>query len=49
MLDNDLAGWVSFKFRMLPNICSWCGCLTHRDKDYDLWLGSEGTLLVEAH
>lgn len=47
-LDDGLVGWVSFKFGRLPNICYWCGCLTHRDKDCDLWLGSEGTLLVEA-
>ena len=48
-LDDGLVSWVFFKFGWLPNICYWCGCLTHRDKDYDLWLGSEGTRLVEAH
>ncbi|KAK9991871.1 hypothetical protein SO802_026856 [Lithocarpus litseifolius] len=34
-------GWVSFKYERLPNICYWCGCLSHVDKDYELWLDSE--------
>ena len=37
-------GWVVFKYERLPNICYWCGCLNHVDRDYDLWLDSEGTL-----
>lgn len=48
-LDNGSVGWVSFKYERLPNVCYWCGCLTHGDKYCDLWLDSEGTLPVEAH
>ena len=40
---------MSFKYERLPNICYWCGCLTHSDKDCDLWLDSEGTLDLESH
>ena len=25
--------WVSFKYECLPNICYWCGCLNHDDRD----------------
>ena len=25
--------WVSFKYENLPNICYWCGYLTHDDRD----------------
>lgn len=39
--------WVSFKYKILPNIYYWCGYLTHDDKDYDLWIESEGTLQIE--
>ena len=47
-LDDGSVGWVSFKYERLPNICSWCECITHGDKDYDLWIDNEGTLPVEA-
>ena len=47
-LDDGSVGWVSFKYERLPNICYWCGCITHSDKDCDLWIDSEGTLPVEA-
>lgn len=35
---------MNFKYEHLPNICYWCGCLNHFDKDCDLWIESEGTL-----
>ena len=47
-LDEGSVGWVSFKYERLPNICYWCGYITHSDKDCDLWIDSEGTLPVEA-
>ena len=47
-LDEGSIGWVSFKYERLPNICYWCGYITHSDKDCDLWVDSEGTLPVEA-
>ena len=39
---------MSFKYERLSNLCYWCGSLTHDDRDYELWLKSEGTLLTEA-
>lgn len=36
--------WISFKCERLPNICYWCGCLDHFDRDCDLWIESDGTL-----
>ena len=47
-LENGRELWVSFKYERLPNLCYWCGCLTHADKDYDLWIDSEGTLPLET-
>ncbi|XP_050255165.1 uncharacterized protein LOC126701066 [Quercus robur] len=40
-------GWVSFNYERLPNICYWCGCLNHRDKDCDQWIESDGSLKDE--
>ena len=42
--DDSREQWVTFKYERLPNLCYWCGCLTHSDKDCDLWIESEGTL-----
>ena len=39
--------WISFKYERLPNLCYWCGRLTHDDRDCELWIDSEGTLKVE--
>ena len=36
--------WVSFKYERLPNICYWCGCLDHSDRDCVRWIESDGTL-----
>ncbi|KAK7832538.1 uncharacterized protein CFP56_026312 [Quercus suber] len=46
--DEETESWVSFKYERLPNICFWCGMLSHDDKDCDLWLGSKGTLPTES-
>ena len=35
---------VSFKYKRLPNLCYWCGHLTHNDCDCDRWIESEGSL-----
>lgn len=48
MFDEDSESWVSFQYERLPNICFWCGMLSHDDKYCDLWLGSKGTLSVES-
>ena len=45
--DEDNEGWVSFQYERLPNLCYWCGHLTHDDKECALWLRSKGTLSVE--
>nr|XP_023889748.1 uncharacterized protein LOC112001798 [Quercus suber] len=45
--SSDSEGWVSFKYERLPNICYWCGQLSHDDKDCSHWLQSNGTLAVE--
>ena len=42
--DDNREQWVTFKYERLPNLCYWYGCLTHSDKDCDLWIESEGTL-----
>ena len=43
--DNQARGWRKGlgKFQV-PNICYWCGCFDHGDKDCDLWIQSKGTL-----
>ena len=46
-LDNDEVHWVLFKYERLPNLCYWCGCLTHPDKDCERWIESEGSLRKE--
>ena len=43
-LNNKKHVWVSFKYESLPNLCYWCGRLTHDDRDCDRWIESEGTL-----
>lgn len=43
-LEKGIENWVSFKYERLPNICYWCGCLNHVDKDCDRWIESDGTL-----
>ena len=42
--DQTEKGWVSFLYERLPNICYWCGLLSHDDKDCVLWLNSKGML-----
>lgn len=39
--------WISFKYECLPNLCYWCGRVTHDDKDYVLWQRSKGTMKLE--
>ena len=47
-LDNGKDLWVSFKYERLPNLCYWCGCLTHNDCDCPFWIESEGSLKTES-
>ena len=41
-LEGGTTGRVSFKYKRLPSIYFWCGCLTHGEKDCELWINSEG-------
>ena len=43
-LENDSKSWVVFKYECLPNLCYWCRCLDHDDKDCELWIQSKGSL-----
>ena len=43
-LNDEKQVWISFKCERLPNLCYWCGHLTHDNRDYELWIESEGTL-----
>ncbi|KAK7816576.1 hypothetical protein CFP56_043919 [Quercus suber] len=36
--------WVSFKYERLPNICHWCGKLTHMDRECPIWLRGKHVL-----
>ena len=46
-LEDGKNHWVSFKYERLPNLCYWCGCLTHDDRDYATWIDNEGCLNSE--
>ena len=46
-LENGKQIWVSFKYQRLPNLCYWCGWLTHDDKDCEIRIDSKGTLKPE--
>jgi len=46
-IDDGRQVWVSFEYERLPNICYWCGCLDHDNKNCDVWIASEGTLKTE--
>ena len=48
LLDSGKELWVHFKYERLPSLCFWCGCLTHEDRDCELWVESEGSLLPES-
>ena len=39
-LCNGHKWWISFKYERLPNMCYWCGKLTHFDRECPTWLKS---------
>ena len=43
-IEDEEEHWVSFKYERIPNICYWCGCLDHFNRDCDKWIDNEGTL-----
>ena len=48
-LEGGKVNWVQFKYERLPNLCYWCGLLTHSDKGCDLWVRSRGSLTEQDH
>ena len=40
--------WVNFRYERLPNICYWCGCFDHSDKDCNIWIESKGSLQISS-
>ena len=46
-LDDGKEHWVLFKYERLTNLCYWCGCPTHVDRDCEFWIESEGSLKPE--
>lgn len=47
MWDQSSEGWISFKYENLPNICYWCGQLSHDDKGCILWIQSKVSLSMK--
>ena len=45
--DQGRDNWVSFMYERLPNICYWCGLLSHDDKECEMWLRSKDGLSAE--
>ena len=43
-LKNVKQTWISFRYERLPNLCYWCGHLTHDDEDCQVGIESEGAL-----
>ena len=43
-MENGTKHWIRFKYERLPNLCFWCGRLTHSDKNCNLWIESKGSL-----
>ena len=41
-LENGEQSWVIFEYERLPNLCYWCRCLDHADKDCEVWIQSNG-------
>ena len=46
-LEDGSVSQVRFKYERLPNLCYWCGLMTHADKDCDLWVRSRGNLTAK--
>nr|XP_023873164.1 uncharacterized protein LOC111985746 [Quercus suber] len=40
-------GWVGLKYERLPNFCYWCGRVTYRERDCEVWLRGKGSLRKE--
>ena len=42
--SNGEVSWVNFKYERLPNLCYWCGRLTHQDRECSLWQDRKGVV-----
>ncbi|KAK7856347.1 hypothetical protein CFP56_023714 [Quercus suber] len=43
-LRDGQDNWVCFKYERMPNICHWCGKLTHMDRECPIRLKGKNTL-----
>ena len=48
-LSGGIESWVSFRYERLPNLCYWCGKLTHMDRECPIWLKGKGVLTEKDH
>lgn len=42
--EDRAVGYIKFKYEWLPSMCYWCGRLSHKGKDCELWVRSNGSL-----
>lgn len=42
--NNGDVSWASFKYERLPNLCYWCGRLTHQDQECSFWQNRKGVM-----
>ena len=46
-VEGKHIGWVDICYERLPNFCYWCGRVSHRERDYEMWLRGKGSLKRE--
>lgn len=44
---GKLVGQTRIKYERLPNLCYWCGCVNHSEKECEIWLQGKGQLSRE--
>ena len=47
-LDDGKDLWIPFKYERLPNLCYRCGCLSHDERNCEVWSVCEGNLGDES-